>query len=183
MRAPSCGRSRRQTCGSTATAEAISSTVRFVLTNYALTFLLLGRLFAAIAIARAPKPVASRVVVEKLLSWYVFAVGAYFLYNFVMHGLFGAMTARVIGWADSPFQFEVATASLGFAVVGFIAASRRAPGSLVVTVRDDGEGLPAAPLDGLGLSGMRRRAASLGGSLTVDGADGGTRVELAFPAG
>jgi hypothetical protein len=34
------------------------------------------------------------------------------------------MSARFIGWADSPFQFEVATASLGFAVVGFIAAFR-----------------------------------------------------------
>lgn len=27
-----------------------------------------------------------------------------------------------VSWADSPFQFEVATASLGFAAVGFIAA-------------------------------------------------------------
>jgi len=41
-----------------------------------------------------------------------------------MHAFFGAMSARFIGWADSPFQFEVATASLGFAVVGFIAAFR-----------------------------------------------------------
>lgn len=34
------------------------------------------------------------------------------------------MSATFIGWADSPFQFEVATASLGFAVVGFLAAFR-----------------------------------------------------------
>ena len=31
------------------------------------------------------------------------------------------MTARFIGWADSPFQAEVGFASLGFAVVGFLA--------------------------------------------------------------
>jgi hypothetical protein len=32
------------------------------------------------------------------------------------------MSAAFIGWADSPFQFEVGTASLGFAIAGFIAA-------------------------------------------------------------
>lgn len=31
------------------------------------------------------------------------------------------MTARFIGWADSPFQTEAGFASLGFAVVGFLA--------------------------------------------------------------
>ena len=31
------------------------------------------------------------------------------------------MTASFIGWADSPFQLEVGFASLGFAVVGFLA--------------------------------------------------------------
>ena len=41
-----------------------------------------------------------------------------------MHAFFGRLSASFIGWADSPFQFEVATASLGFAVVGFLAAFR-----------------------------------------------------------
>jgi hypothetical protein len=40
------------------------------------------------------------------------------------HVFFGRETAAFIGWADSPFQFEVGTASLGFAVVGFLAAWR-----------------------------------------------------------
>ena len=40
------------------------------------------------------------------------------------HAFFGGLAARFIGWADSPFQFEVATASLGFAAVGFLAAWR-----------------------------------------------------------
>jgi Family of unknown function (DUF6790) len=34
---------------------------------------------------------------------------------------FGEVVARFIGWADSPFQREVGFASLGFAVVGFLA--------------------------------------------------------------
>ena len=38
-----------------------------------------------------------------------------------MHTFFGGMAARFIGWADSPFQAEVGFASLGFAVIGFLA--------------------------------------------------------------
>jgi hypothetical protein len=34
------------------------------------------------------------------------------------------MAAAFIGWADSPFQFEVGTASLGFSAVAFAAAFR-----------------------------------------------------------
>jgi hypothetical protein len=34
------------------------------------------------------------------------------------------MSARFIGWEDSPFQLEVGFASLGFSVVGFLACFR-----------------------------------------------------------
>jgi hypothetical protein len=40
----------------------------------------------------------------------------------VFHIFFGRMAAAFIGWEDSPFQFEVGTASLGFSALGFIAA-------------------------------------------------------------
>jgi hypothetical protein len=99
--------------------------IAFALANYSLTFLVIGLLFSVVAVARAPRPVGEAVVVEKLISWHVFwAIGVCSFYNFVMHAFFGPMSARFIGWADSPFQFEVATASLGFAVVGFLAAFR-----------------------------------------------------------
>ena len=103
----------------------IKAVIVFVLSNYFLTFPVIGLLFSGVAIARAKKPVRPSDVVEKLLAWHVFwAIGVSYLYNFVMHGFFGKMSAAFIGWADSPFQFEVATASLGFSVVGFIAAFR-----------------------------------------------------------
>ena len=106
-------------------ASTITAIITFVLSNYPLTFLLAGFVAAGIAIARLPKPVGAKSIVEKLLSWHVFfAIGVTYLYNFVMHGMFGEVAARFIGWADSPFQFEVATASLGFAAVGFLAAWR-----------------------------------------------------------
>ena len=106
-------------------AGLIRATIVFVLSNYALSFFVVGLLFSLVGIARAQKPIGPAGNVEKLISWHVFwAIGVGYLYNFVMHGFFGQMTAAFIGWADSPFQFEVATASLGFAVVGFLAAFR-----------------------------------------------------------
>jgi hypothetical protein len=106
-------------------AELIKTTITFVLSNFTLTFLVIGLIFSGVVIARLPKPVGTALIVEKLLSWYVFfSVGVSFLYNAVFHMFFGKTAAAFIGWADSPFQFEVGTASLGFAVMGFIAAFR-----------------------------------------------------------
>jgi hypothetical protein len=101
----------------------IRSAIIFAVSNYALTFLVIGLIAAVVSIARAPRPVTRTVVVDKLLSWYVFfTIGVLYLVNFVFHVFFGQMAAAFIGWADSPFQFEVGTASLGFAFAGFVAA-------------------------------------------------------------
>lgn len=106
-------------------SAAIGAIIALVLSNFTLSFLILGLIVALVAILRAPKPLAPGLVVEKLLAWYVFfSIGASFLYNAVAHIAFGRMAAALIGWADSPFQFEVGTASLGFAAVGFLAAFR-----------------------------------------------------------
>ncbi len=101
----------------------IRSLITFVLGNFTLTFFVVGLLFSGAAIARLPRPVSRAQVVEKLLSWFVFwTIGVLYLYNAVFHIFFGQMAAAFIGWADSPFQLEVGTASLGFAAVGFLAA-------------------------------------------------------------
>jgi len=100
----------------------MESAIRFVLSNFTLTFLAIGFLASAVAIAAGPKPVTRARSVEALLAWFLFfSVGVSFFYNFVMHVFFGEMAARFIGWADSPFQAEVGFASLGFAIVGFLA--------------------------------------------------------------
>jgi hypothetical protein len=103
----------------------MNGVIAFVLGNFTLTFLVLGLVASAIALARAPKPLTQPVVVEALLKWFLFfSIGASFLYNAVMHTVFAEMSARFIGWADSPFQYEVGFASLGFAAVGFLATFR-----------------------------------------------------------
>ena len=110
---------------SIAMADFITAAITFVLSNFPLTFLVIGLIVSLIAIARTEAPVDAATIVEKLISWHVFfAVGVSNLYNFVCHVFFGKMAAAFIGWADSPFQFEVGMASLGFAAVAFVAAFR-----------------------------------------------------------
>ena len=99
--------------------------IRLALSNFTLTFLVVGLIASGIALMRATKPLTAPVVVEALLAYFLlFSIGFSFLYNFVMHTFFGEMAARFIGWEDSPFQAEVGFASLGFAVVGFLAFRR-----------------------------------------------------------
>ncbi|MEQ8345382.1 MAG: hypothetical protein RIB84_27950 [Sneathiellaceae bacterium] len=100
----------------------VEAVIVFVLSNFTLTFLVVGLLCALAALAARPAPRTAPVVVEALASWfYLFSIGMSYFYNFVMHVFFGEMAAKFIGWADSPFQLEVGFASLGFSVLGFIA--------------------------------------------------------------
>jgi hypothetical protein len=101
----------------------IAAAIKALISNYPLTFLVIGVIVAGVAIARAPRPVSGAVVTDKLLTWYVvFNIGVMFLVNFIFHAFFGRLAAGFIGWEDSPFQLEVGTASLGFAAAGFVAA-------------------------------------------------------------
>jgi hypothetical protein len=100
----------------------ITAFVRFVLSNYSLSFLVLGLIATGISLSLDRKQRGNGAVFEALLSYYcLFAIGSSFLYNFVMHVFFAKMSAAFIGWANSPFQYEVGFASLGFGVVGLLA--------------------------------------------------------------
>jgi hypothetical protein len=102
----------------------MAAAIRFALTNFTLTLLVLGVVAALASLVGAPKLTAPRVVEALLFYFLMFSIGVSYLYNFVLHTFLGAMTARFIGWPDSPFQAEVGFASLGFAVVGFLACWR-----------------------------------------------------------
>jgi signal transduction histidine kinase len=52
---------------------------------------------------------------------------------------------------------------------------------ILVEVRDDGRGIAAEQPPGRGIGNMRRRAAAVGGELTIDGYAAGTRVALWIP--
>ncbi|MEJ0067205.1 MAG: DUF6790 family protein [Caulobacteraceae bacterium] len=103
----------------------IKEVIAFTLMNFVLVCFCAGLICALVAIAWRGGPATPAKVVDRLLGWHVFwSIGVSYLVNFVFHAFFGGLAARFIGWADSPFQFEVATASLGFAAVGFVAAWR-----------------------------------------------------------
>ena len=56
------------------------------------------------------------------------------------------------------------------------------PGSVRLSVEDDGAGLPEPLTEGFGLRSLRRRAEALGGTLTLRGRNPrGTRLELELP--
>lgn len=96
--------------------------IAFVIGNYFFTTFVLGLLAAWISLLRKPKPHTKNIKVEAFLSWYMLLpIGISNLINFVFHVFFGEMTARFIGWADSPFQREVGFASLGIGIAGVLA--------------------------------------------------------------
>lgn len=105
----------------------MSEFIGLVLSNFTLSFLVIG-LFAAAGSLALRRGTSRPSVVEALLRWFLFfSIGCSFLYNFVMNVFFANMAAHFIGWANSPFQYEVGFASLGFALVGFF-AFRGGPG-------------------------------------------------------
>jgi MFS family permease len=96
--------------------------IQFVLSNFTLTFLVVGFIFAFISLVFKHKPLQKKQIIEAIFSYFLlFSIGISYLYNFVMHVFFAEMTAAFIGWANSPFQYEVGFASLGFAIVGLLA--------------------------------------------------------------
>jgi signal transduction histidine kinase len=56
-----------------------------------------------------------------------------------------------------------------------------AAGHLDIAVADDGRGLPADPVHGLGLTSMRFRAEELGGEFTLTSSTAGTSVRARIP--
>ena len=102
-------------------AAFIREVITFALSNFTLTFLVLGLVAAALSLLRHRPPTAPRAVEELFAYFLLFSIGIAYFYNFVFHVFFGEMAAAFIGWEQSPFQAEVGFASLGFSAVGFMA--------------------------------------------------------------
>ena len=96
--------------------------ITYLVYNFTFTFLIFGFIFSGISLIVKKHSLTKKNIVEALLSYYLlFSIGISFMYNFIMHVFFAAKSASFIGWENSPFQLEVGFASLGFAVIGFIA--------------------------------------------------------------
>ena len=106
----------------------LRSALVFFVGNYFVTFFIIGLIAAGISLLNKPKPLRISDVAEALLSYHLlFAIGINNLINFVFHVFLGDISAKFIGWENSPFQAEVGFASLGVGVAGIIAFKASLP--------------------------------------------------------
>lgn len=104
----------------------MENAIVLILSNMTVTLLVVGLVVAAIlALASKHRREHGYVSGAFLNQFLLFSVAIGYLYNFVVHSVFGDFIAKEIGWDQSPFQLEVAFASLGFSLVGFVAFSRQ----------------------------------------------------------
>ena len=74
---------------------------------------------------REPRPVPRGFVIDRLLRYlFLFPLGVQGLWAFVGHVFFAEQAAASIGWANTPFQYEVGVANLGLGLASIYAAFR-----------------------------------------------------------
>ncbi|MCK0198386.1 hypothetical protein MWN34_15845 [Ancylobacter sp. 6x-1] len=84
---------------------------------------------AGSAVWRMGRPIRTGFAIEQLLRYILLLpVGIMGLWGFVGHVFFAEQSAAAIGWAASPFQFEVGMANLGIGLGGMIGAFLRSRG-------------------------------------------------------
>jgi Na+/melibiose symporter-like transporter len=80
---------------------------------------------AGVAVWRGPRQVERGVAIDRLLRYLLlFPLGLQGLWAFVGHVFFAERAAASIGWATSPFQYEVGVANLGLGLAAIYAAFR-----------------------------------------------------------
>lgn len=114
----------------------IASSIAALIGNYMTTCFVIGLIVAAVQTLRSRHRAGAAPSGLFLNAYLLWAMGIAQSINFVMHSVFGDFAAKTIGWAQSPFQFELALASLGTGVMAIILHGRstqfRAKVALVV---------------------------------------------------
>jgi hypothetical protein len=73
---------------------------------------------AAVAIWQGPRPIDRSFVIDRLHRYlFVFPLGLLGLWAFLGHVFFAEQSAASIGWAPSPFQYEVGVANIALAAL------------------------------------------------------------------
>jgi uncharacterized protein DUF6790 len=90
---------------------------------------------AAVAIWQGPLPIDRSFVIDRLLRYlFLFPLGLLGLWAFIGHVFFAGQSAASIGWAPSPFQYEVGVANLGLGLASLYVAFRGFEARLAVAV-------------------------------------------------
>lgn len=88
--------------------------IALILENFSLCMFISAFLWALIQISGAKTSFAELLFRRMMLL----GVGIAGIYGFIMHAFFGELAASQIGWASTPFQYEVAIANLAIGVIG-----------------------------------------------------------------
>lgn len=97
----------------------IGAVIGFTLSHLGMVLLVLALVIAWI-INRSHDDKAVRA--ETYYRWLsLLPAGICGIYAFIMHAFFGDFSAAVIGWSNSPFQFEVAVANFAIGLPAIIA--------------------------------------------------------------
>jgi hypothetical protein len=92
-------------------------------------------LCAGIAVWREDPPVLRSFVVDRLLRYLLlFPLGVQGVWAFIGHVFFPERAAAAIGWATSPFQYEVGVANLGLGLAAIYAAFKDFEARLAVGI-------------------------------------------------
>lgn len=79
---------------------------------------------AAVAVWQGPLPIDRSFVIDRLLRYlFLFPLGLLGLWAFIGHVFFAGQSAASIGWAPSPFQYEVGVANLGLGLASLMPPS------------------------------------------------------------
>src|SRR5688572_32852136 len=90
---------------------------------------------AGVAIWREPRPVLRGFVVDRLLRYlFLFPLGLQGLWAFIGHVFFAEQAAASIGWANTPFQYEMGVANLGLGLAAIYAAYKGFEARLAVGI-------------------------------------------------
>jgi len=99
----------------------IADIIAFLLGKIHVWTPMLAILLAALSIHRAGGFSNRAVVVDRFFAWWMLLVAGGVFNGFVMHSFFPGFTAHLIGWAESPFQREVAYADAAVGIMGVMA--------------------------------------------------------------
>lgn len=99
----------------------LTDLLALVLNNFSLAMFVVAIVFILIQNTMRHYSVSRYEITFRWMAF--FALGITSLYAFYMHTFYPEIAANAIGWAPSPFQFEVGMADLAFGVLGVLCYS------------------------------------------------------------
>lgn len=97
---------------------SVANWISLILSNFAMAMFIVALFFMLINRLVTKGRVSGAEIVYRWTA--LFAVGATLIYAFVMHVFFQDIAAPAIGWAPSPFEYEVGIANLAFGIIAIL---------------------------------------------------------------